>query len=137
MTRWCRLLFLSLLVSSPLAAKTACPPHRAGEPYPWEVGGLMEGDHWAEIAVDVDATGRATGCRVTKGNLESDEGFYMCRAMMNQGEFTPTMKDGAAVASTITTRSVLQGMRHLDANAAARKRWFAAHPDERQSCYPD
>jgi hypothetical protein len=29
------------------------------------------------------------------------------------------------------------GMRHRDANAAARKRWFKEHPQERWDCYPE
>jgi hypothetical protein len=130
-------LLMSFAICSPVAAKTACPPHKAGEPYPWEVSGLVEGDHWADIAVDLDAKGHVTGCRIAKGNLESDEGFYMCRAMTSQGEFDPVVKDGVAIAGTITAHSVLQGMKHRDLNASARKRWFAAHPEERQSCYPD
>lgn len=130
-------LLLSFVVSSPLAASTPCPPHKAGEAYPWEVKDLMDGDHWADVAIDVDAKGKPTGCKVVKGNLESDDGFFVCRSMTAQGEFDPVMKDGAAVAGTIQTHMVLQGMRHRDANAAARKRWFATHPDERQSCFPD
>jgi hypothetical protein len=137
MTRACTFLLLSFALCSPLAAKTPCPPHKAGSPYPWEVSGLVEGDHWADMAVDLDARGHVTGCRIIKGNLESDEGFYMCRAVTNQGEFDPVTKDGVAVAGTITRHFVLEGMRHRDLSASARKRWFAAHADERQSCYPD
>jgi len=137
MPRFGLFVLLSLLASPAIADKAPCPPHKAGAPYPWESEGLMEGDHWADIAIDLDAHGKVTGCRVVKGNLESDEGFYMCRAYTNQGEFDPLMKDGVAIAGTIQTHSMLKGMRHQDADESARKRWFAAHPQERQSCYPE
>jgi hypothetical protein len=47
------------------------------------------------------------------------------------------MKDGVAVPGTITTKTVMVGMRHREANAAARKRWFKEHPGERWDCYPE
>jgi hypothetical protein len=119
------------------AADTPCPPHRAGEPYPWENNELMSGDQWGDFSLDLDAKGHVTGCRAVKGNLEAEMGFWICRSLSNQGEFSPLMKDGAPVAGSMIRHVVLQGMRHRDANAAARKRWFAAHPAERSSCYPD
>ena len=137
MARLNKFLLLSLVIASPLAAKTPCPPHKAGQGYPWYVPELMEGDQWADVAIDLDPKGNVTGCKIVKGNLEGDDGFFVCRAMTAQGEFDPVKKDGVAVAGTIQRHMELQGMRHRDANAAARKRWFAAHPDERESCYPD
>ena len=97
----------------------------------------MSGDQWADLSLDVDTKGKVTGCKIIKGNLASDMGFYVCHAAIADGEFDPVMKDGVAVAGTRVSHFVVQGMRHRDANAAARKRWFAAHPMERQSCYPD
>jgi hypothetical protein len=57
--------------------------------------------------------------------------------MQVQGQYDPVMKDGVAVPGTITTKTVMMGMRHRDANAAARKRWFKEHPEERWDCYPE
>src|SRR5206468_11119051 len=34
-----------------------CPPHRPGASYPWDVAGVMSGDQWAELAVNVDTKG--------------------------------------------------------------------------------
>jgi hypothetical protein len=129
--------FASLIMSSPSAAGTPCPPHKAGAPYPWAVDQLMSGDQWGDFSVDLDAKGRVTGCRAVQGNLQPEMGFWICRSLSTQGEFDPIMKDGVAVAGSRTTHFVLEGMRHRDADAAARKRWFAAHPTERPSCYPD
>jgi hypothetical protein len=127
-----------VLVCSPVTAQKApCPPHRAGAAYPWEISQMMEGDHWADVAVDLDAHGKVSGCRIVRGNLESDEGFYVCRAVLAQGEFDPVMKDGAMIAGSRETHFVLHGMRHEDANEAAKKKWLAAHPQERLSCYPE
>ena len=61
----------------------------------------------------------------------------MCGAMQVQGAYSPVMKDGVAVPGTITTKTVMVGMRHREANAAARKRWFKEHPGERWDCYPE
>ena len=138
MARSSYLFALCMLVAFPVAAQKApCPAHQAGKGYPWEVSQTMEGDHWADVAVDLDAHGKVSGCRIVRGNLESDEGFYVCRAVLAQGEFDPVMKDGVMIAGSRETHFVLQGMRHLDANESARKKWFAAHPQERPSCYPE
>lgn len=131
------LILVSAATASPAAAGTACPPHRPGEPYPWAINELMSGDQWGDLAIDLDANGRVTGCHAVKGNLEPEMGFWVCRSISAQGEFDPLMKDGIAVAGTRTRHFVLEGMRHRDANAAARKKWFAEHPNERPSCYPD
>jgi len=123
-------------VASSVSAKEPCIPHKPGEAYPWTVDQLMSGDQWGDFSIDLDAKGKVTGCRAIKGNLKPEMGFWICRSLSAQGEFAPILKDGVAVAGLRTRQVVLQGMRHRDADAAARKRWFAAHPAERQSCYP-
>jgi hypothetical protein len=131
------IVLVCIAASAQAADKTPCPHYRPGEPYPWVVNDLMSGDQWGDLSIDLDTKGKPTGCRAIKGNLESEMGFWVCRSMLAQGEFDPVMKDGVPVAGSRIEHFVLEGMRHRDANAAARKRWFAAHPSERQSCYPD
>jgi hypothetical protein len=127
----------SMTGSAPAFAGNPCPPHQAGEPYPWEIRGQISGDQWAEVSLDLDAKGKATACRVLKSNMSREDNFWVCGAMQVQGQYDPVMKDGVAVPGTITTKTVMMGMRHRDANAAARKRWFKEHPEERWDCYPE
>jgi hypothetical protein len=132
------LAFVAVTTPSPVTASGApCPPHRPGDPYPWVVNEKMSGDQWGDLSIDLDAKGHVTGCRAINGNLEPEMGFWICRSISAQGEFDPIMKDGMPIAGSRIRPFVLEGMRHRDANAAARKRWFAAHPTERESCYPD
>jgi hypothetical protein len=118
-------------------AGTACSPHQAGSPYPWEVKEHFSGDQWAEVSLDLNAQGKATACRVLKSNMSREDNFWVCGAMQVQGQYDPVMKDGVAVPGTIQTKTVMIGMRHREANAAARKRWFKEHPEERWDCYPE
>jgi hypothetical protein len=131
------LALVGLAASSPAISGTACPPHQPGAPYPWEVQGQFSGDQWTEVELDLDAKGKATGCRVLKSNMSSEDNFWVCGAMQVQGQYDPVMKDGVAVPGTIKSKTVMMGMRHREANAAARKRWFREHPTERWDCYPE
>ena len=123
--------------SSSVAAGTACSPHQAGAAYPWEVDEQFSGDQWAEVSLDLNAQGKATACRVLKSNMSREDNFWVCGAMQVQGQYDPVMKDGVAVPGTLQTKTVMLGMRHREANAAARKRWFKEHPQERWDCYPE
>jgi hypothetical protein len=125
------------LVSSASFAGTPCPPLRPGEPYPWTNNEFMTGDKWADMELDLDATGKVVGCRITKSNMSSEDGFFVCASMRVQGREQPVMKDGVAVPGTITSKMMMPGMRHQDADMAARKHWFREHPNERWDCYPE
>ena len=130
--------FLSTLVSAgSAAAGTPCPPHQAGAPYPWSTNEVMSGDKWADVELDVDPSGKATACRVANSNMSREDNFWTCGAMQAQGHYNPVMKGGTAVAGTIHTKMTLVGMRHRDADMAARKKWFREHPQERWDCYPE
>ena len=118
-------------------AGASCPPHQGGAPYPWSSNELMTGDKWAEVELDVDATGTATSCRVVKSNMSREDNFGVCGAMQVQGQYDPPMKDGTLIAGKVQTKMLLEGMRHRDADMAARKRWFREHPQERWACYPE
>ncbi len=128
---------LSIAGSSPALAANGCPVIQPGAPYPREVKEHFSGDQWADVELDLDAKGKATACRVLKSNMSREEIFWVCGAMQVQGQYKPAMKDGVAVAGTIKTKMVMEGMRHRAANAAARKRWFKEHPQERWDCYPE
>ena len=131
------IILICAATSAQAADKTPCPHFRPGEPYPWVVNETMSGDQWGDLSVDLDTKGKPSGCRAIKGNLKPEMGFWVCRSILAQGEFDPVMKDGVPIAGSRIQHFVLEGMRHRDADAAARKRWFAAHPGERQDCYPD
>ena len=126
-----------LLASSSLQAADNCPEIRPGQAYPWQKEGLMPGDEWAYLYIDLDVNGRPKNCRVGKHQYKPETGFWMCRAMMSQGHFQPIIKDGVAVEGTVTRFMSIPGRQRRREEAAARKQWFKDHPNERPSCYPD
>ena len=97
----------------------------------------MTGDKWADMELDLDVKGKVQACRVVNSNMSREDGFFACAAMQVQGQEEPVMKDGQAVPGTIKTKMMMHGMRHQDADKAARKRWFREHPTERWDCYPE
>jgi hypothetical protein len=125
------------LASSASFAATPCPALRPGEPYPWTSDEFVTGDKWADMELDLDATGKVVGCRITKSNMTSEDGFFVCASMKVQGREQPVMKDGLAVPGSIPSKMMMQGIRHRDADMAARKKWFREHPQERWNCYPE
>jgi hypothetical protein len=133
-------LFVALaLVSagSLVSAKTACPPHVPGEAYPWEVGDKAQpGDRWAWMYIDIDQTGRPLQCRMGENNVPPDKRFWVCRAFLEDWHGKPEVKDGVPVRTTVKRFMLMAGPKHRKALAAARKKFFQEHPDERQSCYP-
>ena len=128
---------LAALAAHTGAAAATCPQLVPGAPYPWEVEGHFSGDKWADLSIDIDETGKITGCRVLKSNMDREERFWACAALRVQGKETPVLKDGVPTRVTRETKFVQLGMRHQQANTAARKRWFKANPQERWDCYPE
>ena len=114
-----------------------CPQLVPGVPYPWDVQGHFSGDKWADVSIDIDEAGKVTGCRVLKSNMDSEERFWTCGAVRAQGKYPPTMNNGVPTRVTRESKIVQIGMRHRQANSAARKRWFKEHPQERWDCYPE
>jgi hypothetical protein len=120
-----------------VSAKTACPPHVPGEPYPWEKGDKQQpGDRWAWMYIDVDKTGRPLQCRMGENNIPEDKRFWVCRAFLEDWHGKPEVKDGVPIRTTVKRLMIMAGPKHRKAQAAARKKFFQEHPDERQSCYP-
>ena len=132
-------LLLSILLSSSsaLAAESSCPSFEPGESYPWQTSEIMPGDEWANLYIDLDEKARPTNCKIGKSKLRKETGFWMCRAMMAQGNFEPVMKDGIPVKGTVTRYMFLAGRTHRQADEAARKKFFKEHPEERPGCYPE
>lgn len=136
MIKWIIAASVSLAGTS-VSAANPCPVREPGQSYPWQKSGLMPGDEWAYLLIDLDTAGRPKNCRVGKHQYRPETGFWMCRAMMAQGAFEPVMKDGVAVEGTVTRFMTVAGRRRQRAEAAARKQYFKDHPEERPSCYPD
>jgi len=127
----------ALLAASSAAAGEPCPPHEAGASYPWDVKGMLPGDKYAWVFIDVDRTGRPLSCKVGDTNIfDSDTLFLLC------GAYKADWRAPAASAAdpdrrTIKRDTVMIGSAHEKANQEARRAWFKAHPDERPSCYPE
>jgi hypothetical protein len=127
-----------VLSAASLPAANPCPVRQPGQAYPWSRSAdLMPGDEWAYLYIDVDTKGRPSNCRVGKHQYQPETGFWMCRAMMAQANFEPIMKDGIAIAGTVTRYTMIPGRQRQREDEAARKQFFRDHPDERPSCYPD
>ncbi|HEX3422601.1 MAG TPA: hypothetical protein VHS33_04265 [Sphingomicrobium sp.] len=126
-----------MAVSGEAAEKVACPPHEAGASYPWDVQGTLPGDKYASVFIDVDRTGRPLKCRVGNTNIfDSDTLFQLCSAY-NEDWRAPVAAPGDPDRRTIRRDTAMIGSEHELANQKARRTWFKAHPEERQSCYPE
>jgi hypothetical protein len=136
MNRWAAAIAI-IVLSTEAAAAEQCPEREPGEFYPWQTSEVMPGDEWAELHIDLDAQGRPKNCRVGKSKLKPETGFFMCRAMMAQGNFEPVTKDGVAVEGTVKRNFFLAGRQHRRVEQEARKKFFKDNPNERPSCYPD
>jgi hypothetical protein len=128
-----------LSAASVSSAKTPCPPHVPGEPYPWEQGNdqVQPGDRWAWMYIDIDKTGRPLQCKMGENNIPEDDRFGVCNAFLQDWHGEPEIKDGVPVRSTVKRFVMMRGSQHQKAADAARKKFFREHPDERPSCYPE
>lgn len=127
----------SLALASSFSAAATCPQLVPGASYPWQKEEIVPGDQYATIFIDVDAKGRSTNCRVGANNLpDSETRFWVCRAMMSEGQIVAEVRNGVPVASTVTRSMVMRGRQYEREDDAARKRYFATHPDQNSTCYP-
>ncbi len=127
--------FAVLLIAGPAIAQDRCPKLAPGDSYPWQSSEPMPGDFWADMLIDLDAKGKPLRCRIAKGNLKNELGFWFCNALMKDGLYEPILRDGVAVPGTVKRHMRMPGKRRRDADEAARKRYLAAHPEEKR-CYP-
>lgn len=127
---------VALLLSSPVLAST-CPELEPGASYPWQVSGLLPGDQYAHIYIDVDEKGRPVKCSMGKTNIPRDDRFWVCKAFMDDWHVPPAMRDGNPVRSVVERDVTMVGDKHIKADRDARKPWFRAHPDENPGCYPE
>jgi hypothetical protein len=127
--------FALSLIAVPAAAQDLCPVLKPGNFYPWQATERMPGDFWADLLIDLDAKGKPIRCRIAAGNLKHELGFWFCNTMLKDGVYEPIVRDGVAVPGTVKRHMTMPGKRRRDADKAARKRYLAAHPQEKR-CYP-
>jgi len=125
-----------MLVFPTQPALADCPHLVPGAPYPWQSEELMPGDKWADLSITLDKKGHPIDCKSSKGNVDPETLFYMCQAILREGEFEPIIRDGQPVEGTIPRHMMMPGRNHVRADEAARKKYFAEHPDQKSSCYP-
>ena len=93
----------------------------------------MSGDRWAWVYIDVDENGRPTQCRMGETNIrESELRFFACKTIKEDWHPVTDLK-----STTVKRLFNIHGPRHKEANRKARKRFFAEHPNERPTCYPE
>jgi hypothetical protein len=124
----------SLSAAAPIAAKQPCPARPPG-PLPWAIEGTMSGDRFADVYIDIDDHGQPTACRMGQNNIPGDNKFWICQAFMTQFRTQTPAADGQP-RHTILRKYGEFGMRHSDAESAARSKFFREHPSERPECYP-
>jgi hypothetical protein len=125
-----------LVGSAALAEKAPCPPREVGRAYPWQTGGMMRGDRYAWIIIDVDRTGRPLRCAIGDNNIPDPETrFRLCNAYSEDWRAPPAAADDPDTR-TIKRQSIMISYEHAMADQKARKAWFRQHPDERSECYP-
>lgn len=128
---------IALIALQGAASADPCPPHEAGAAYPWDVRDTMPGDKFASVYIDVDRGGRPLSCKVGETNIfDSDTLFQLCQSYQESWRAPPAAA-GDPNRRTVKRRTVMIGSAHQLANQKARRAWFAAHPDERASCYPE
>ena len=115
-----------------LHAKEPCPP--APRELPWAIDQIMSGDLYADVYLDIDAQGKPTGCKMGQNNIPGDDKFFICKAFMEQ--WSTRLPTQAGKPTTVLRKYIQYGMRHGDAENAARKKYFRDHPYERPECYP-
>jgi hypothetical protein len=132
-------MLLALGFAYPTLAKVPCPKRPIGSlAYPWLIEGYMDGDHYADIYLDVSKDGEPVACRFGKTNIHSnDEKFGVCLAFMRTRGWSVNPSTPEATRTTITRKYISYGGKHEKAERAARKLYLAQHPEERPECFPD
>jgi hypothetical protein len=123
--------------SASAADKAPCPPHEAGAFYPWQNSGMVKGDKYAWVYIDVDRTGRPLRCKIGENNIFDEFArFQLCNAYTADWR-APAASPGDPDTRTIKKQTIMIGSDHQLADQKARRAWFKAHPEERSECYPD
>jgi hypothetical protein len=128
----------ALLGSSAAASdKAPCPTRETGSSYPWQIAGMMRGDQYAWVLIDVDRTGRPVRCGIGDNNIPDPETrFRVCKAFTDDWT-APAADAGDPNTRTIKRKMIMASYDHQMANQKARKLWFKQHPEERSECYPE
>lgn len=133
----------------PALSKPPCPPSKYPPPYPWFIPGPLNGDDYADIYIDIDKAGNPVACRMGRNNIPGDNKFFICKAFLDQWKTAPPdsnsdvgpppadLPSHSPIVGTVHRVYDGYGAAHEKAERAARKKFFADHPDERPDCYPD
>lgn len=125
----------ALGLASPAAAKGPCPPRESGT-YPWAINGIMDGDLWAWVYLEIGKDKQPVRCLIGNNNIDdSDLRFFVCKAFMDQWQ--PADSTQVQPGTEVKRFFLMAGNKHANANQAARKKFFADHPDQRPQCYPE
>lgn len=127
----------SLIMAAQAAARNTCPPDTLGPHYPWLIDGLVAGDQYAEVYLDVNKDGEPTSCKVGQTNLSPDDQSVACMGFLGEWRMKPTSETGIPLPTSVKRFYLLVGSKHQKAQAASRKTFFAQHPELRPECYPD
>ena len=133
----CLLASLLMTASSAVGAQATCTPHEVGR-YPWAINGLMPGDLWAVVWLDVDKGGHPLRCYIGENNISGSETrSNVCRSFLS-GWTAPrgTVPRDKSV-NRIRRKFVLVGSRHETLMEQAKKRYFQDHPDVNPRCWDE
>jgi hypothetical protein len=133
------LISVALGNASPSFAKDNCPKKPIGSlSYPWLIEGIVEGDRYADIYLDVTTNGEPLACRIGTTNIRSSsEKFNVCLAFMRTRGWSVDPSTPESGRTTIKRKYIAYGEKHRKAERAARKLYFQQHPDERPECFPE
>jgi hypothetical protein len=138
---------VALLLAAPAAGNAPCPANSQAL-YPWAVSGVMPGDRYAEMYLDIDKSGKPINCRMGKNNIPGDDKFFVCKAFIEQWSTSPRPDDpavgppppnlprGSPIKATVHRTLMVTGDQHAKAEREARDRFFREHPEEQPECYP-
>lgn len=124
-----------LATASPVSAAEPCPP-RAAAPLGWAIDGIMSGDRFADVYLDINEHGRPMACRIGRNNLLGDEGFWVCRAFLQQWSMKRPASAENGRPVTVQRKWIQYGVKHANAEKALRNEYFRDHSSERPECHP-
>jgi hypothetical protein len=122
--------FAAAAVGSPISAKEPCPRPKYGAPYyPWLIEGVMSGDKYADIYLEIDKAGKPTDCKMGRNNIAGDDKFFVCKAFLEQWSTSPDVQAGREGPTTVKRRYIAYGEKHRKAERQAKKLFFQQHPE--------
>lgn len=133
------LIFAAILpfLTAPAFAQAPCPVSENGAPYPWWIEERMSGDRYAEVFIEVDRAGKPLDCKLGKNNIGGDDKWFVCQAFLAQWATAAPASVDANGRAVIKRQYMEYGFRHLQAERAAKRKYFAENPTVSPACWPD